>query len=227
MRTELAKQLPELEYRLHSALNRHIFDSRDRIGVLEKELGAAKMRLSRCEAADAAAARAGRTIGTANAFSCHGADNSFKQLEERITWLERSTDSLKEGLPLHAAQQLQKLRSQLLEEGAERSELVLQRARAEYEELRCRVDELDRWMREVVAPELISCRMGLKTERQLRDQAFAKFTGTHPLGGSGFAGGSRTQVGSEGRNTPMCDRYDPVDEALLSIAGRYPGRAAG
>ncbi|CAJ1402450.1 unnamed protein product [Effrenium voratum] len=97
-------------------------------------------------------------------------DRQIAWLESRIAGLEQLFNRPLEMLPLEVSRQLQLIRRQLLDEAASRWKDVAQPMRVEIDDARQRVDALERWLREALAPELVRVQLDLASERRCRER---------------------------------------------------------
>ncbi|CAE7499008.1 unnamed protein product [Symbiodinium natans] len=100
--------------------------------------------------------------------SSSGCDRQIARLETRVATLEQTKSY--DVLPLEVARQLQVMRGQLLDEAASRWADVAQPLQAETVGNRQRVDALEQWLREALAPELVRLQLDLASERRCRER---------------------------------------------------------
>lgn len=149
------------------SLHRRCADEvRERVNALVQELGAVRHRLTNLEQVPSRWA----SSDSPEAFEGRRA---FASLDNRVALLERSQSKPGENLSLEVARQLQVMRLQLLDEGSEQCRLVVDGALADSSELRKRLNALERWLQETVAPEVVRAQLDLEVERQERQRALA------------------------------------------------------
>eukprot|EP00933_Yihiella_yeosuensis_P050116 TRINITY_DN4787_c0_g1_i2.p1 TRINITY_DN4787_c0_g1~~TRINITY_DN4787_c0_g1_i2.p1 ORF type:complete len:251 (+),score=56.95 TRINITY_DN4787_c0_g1_i2:68-820(+) len=170
VRNAIGRALGAVEEEVAAAHRHHVQDTRAHFVALDRGLADFGHRLERLEA-DMSSPRLHRTErGGSGAAEMR----QLSWLEGRVAKLEQQRSQPSEILPVEVAKQLQLIRSQLLDEGFGRCQYAVERARVDTDDVRQRLDALECWLREAVAPELVRAQLDLVTERQRREQLEAK-----------------------------------------------------
>ncbi|CAE7514419.1 unnamed protein product [Symbiodinium necroappetens] len=146
-----------IEAQLSSGYRRHVDDMSTRLLVAERSLGALRTRLE---------TEVGRKELGAKSVS-EVSDRHISWLEARVTELELKGH---DTLPMEVARQLQLMRQQLLDEAASRWADVAGPLQVGTAENRQRVDALEQWLREALAPELVRLQLDLASEHRCRER---------------------------------------------------------
>ena len=146
-----------IEAQLSSGYRRHVDEVSTRLLIVERSLGAVRTRLE---------TEAGRRELGGKSLS-EGSDRHISRLESRVTELELKGH---DTLPMEVARQLQLMRQQLLDEAASRWADVAGPLQVETAENRQRVDALEQWLREALAPELVRLQLDLASEHRCRER---------------------------------------------------------
>jgi hypothetical protein len=135
-------------------------ETRERLALVEGELGGVRHRLQRIEAARAT------TLVPHDSELNHVTD----RLEERVSSLELQAGKPWDRLPANVARRIQQLCAPAVEDGIAKCQGVAERALAECNTSRDRVVELERWLAEVVTPELLRLNLQMG-QRDISEEA--------------------------------------------------------
>merc|ERR1712110_766904 len=103
-----------------------------------------------------------------------GAEKGLSWLEDRVLWLERRLDNPTKDFPVEVANQLQVIRSKMVDDCTSRFSRGFNDIQNGLDELCKRVDAFDRWVQDAVTPEIVAVRLDLDKERQTREDTTAE-----------------------------------------------------
>eukprot|EP00411_Alexandrium_monilatum_P071328 CAMPEP_0175565350 /NCGR_PEP_ID=MMETSP0096-20121207/39398_1 /TAXON_ID=311494 /ORGANISM="Alexandrium monilatum, Strain CCMP3105" /LENGTH=331 /DNA_ID=CAMNT_0016868633 /DNA_START=33 /DNA_END=1024 /DNA_ORIENTATION=- len=146
----------------------------ERLTAVEQKVGAAIHRIAHSEQG-AAARRVSSPEG------CDGmtrvSRRKLSSLEDRIAWFERRMSKPLQTINLEVAKNLKLIRTQILDESAERCQQAIDASLADSSDVRQRLNELQLWLIEAVVPMVVEARIDLQKERRERERAIAELSG--------------------------------------------------
>eukprot|EP00929_Paragymnodinium_shiwhaense_P096024 TRINITY_DN57463_c0_g1_i2.p1 TRINITY_DN57463_c0_g1~~TRINITY_DN57463_c0_g1_i2.p1 ORF type:complete len:398 (-),score=71.52 TRINITY_DN57463_c0_g1_i2:240-1433(-) len=188
-------------------------DVRERVLVLEAEVGSIRSRVGRLEKSAGYGSSAGKHNSEAERLA-------LERLQERITLLERRVEH-PEKLPTEMIRQIKLTCAPMVEDCALRSEKSAERAASESTACRTRMIELERWLSEVITPELL--RLSVRSGQAVED------VGTSPAGAGRQATTGRRAAEQRERREALQTVFELADldgngdldqEEILEIAER-------